>query len=303
MFPHRLFLALRQLHHCGLVPRGHSWLLHWLACLFWSHRMIKVDMPDGGTFTLDASDRGQASYFFHFGLPNEQIDFSILRAAAREFSVIFDIGAHIGFYTRLFALSAPASSVHAFEASENAFELLTLNLSGHPHAKLNRLAVAKMAGKRTFYLHPSSDLSSLLTRSGVPTTIDTTSLDDYCKKNSIPVVDFIKCDVEGAELEVILGARELLSSEYPPLWLVENPMSQHNQDFGYTERTIADTLKTFSSQPFHFFHVVQKGENIFAEECNPESISWKTVGANIWIVPERWNTTFFHTIENANLSL
>jgi FkbM family methyltransferase len=40
-----------------------------------------------------------------------------------------------------------------------------------------------------------------------------TSLDDFAKTQPAP--DFIKCDVEGAECEVIMGAREMISEHRP----------------------------------------------------------------------------------------
>jgi hypothetical protein len=45
-------------------------------------------------------------------------------------------------------------------------------------------------------------------------------LDDLWKEGAIPRLDFIKCDVEGAELEVIRGALDLIRSQLPG-WLVE----------------------------------------------------------------------------------
>jgi hypothetical protein len=48
-----------------------------------------------------------------------------------------------------------------------------------------------------------------------------TTLDDWCHERRVAVVDFIKCDVEGAEVGVLRGARSLLKSENPPIWMIE----------------------------------------------------------------------------------
>jgi hypothetical protein len=34
-------------------------------------------------------------------------------------------------------------------------------------------------------------------------------------------VDFVKCDVEGAEVKVLQGAKLLLSGSEPPIWMLE----------------------------------------------------------------------------------
>lgn len=37
------------------------------------------------------------------------------------------------------------------------------------------------------------------------------SIDTYCKKNNIDHIDFIWCDIQGAEYDMILGAKDILS--------------------------------------------------------------------------------------------
>ncbi len=48
-------------------------------------------------------------------------------------------------------------------------------------------------------------------------TIKTISIDDFVKRNNIQKVNFIKMDIEGAELEVLLGAKETLARFNPKL--------------------------------------------------------------------------------------
>jgi hypothetical protein len=46
-----------------------------------------------------------------------------------------------------------------------------------------------------------------------------TKLDDITADDT--EVDFVKCDVEGGEMMVLRGSRELRSREKPPMWLLE----------------------------------------------------------------------------------
>ena len=45
-------------------------------------------------------------------------------------------------------------------------------------------------------------------------------LDGLRAKGHIPEIDFVKCDVEGAELEVLQGSTDLIGSNHP-CWLIE----------------------------------------------------------------------------------
>jgi hypothetical protein len=47
--------------------------------------------------------------------------------------------------------------------------------------------------------------------------ISTLSIDDFVKRNRIPKVDFIKMDIEGAELSALRGAVETLKTSKPKL--------------------------------------------------------------------------------------
>ena len=39
--------------------------------------------------------------------------------------------------------------------------------------------------------------------------VKTSSLDDYAKKNNIDRIDFLKVDVEGSEIDCLIGAKNL----------------------------------------------------------------------------------------------
>lgn len=50
-----------------------------------------------------------------------------------------------------------------------------------------------------------------------------TSVDEYCNQNNIRKLDFIRCDVEGSELNVLQGARNSLKRFRPVLLLEVHP--------------------------------------------------------------------------------
>jgi hypothetical protein len=52
--------------------------------------------------------------------------------------------------------------------------------------------------------------------------VDAVTLDKMCREWGVcDRVDFIKCDVEGGELDVWRGAKQIRSGGNPPIWMLE----------------------------------------------------------------------------------
>jgi FkbM family methyltransferase len=79
------------------------------------------------------------------------------------------------------------------------------------------------------------------------TTVPTTTLDDYAAKMGVDRVDFIKMDIEGAELHALRGAARLLSSRPPPVLLIEFA-DVNTAGLGYKAIEIWDFLEALGYQ-------------------------------------------------------
>jgi FkbM family methyltransferase len=134
----------------------------------------------------------------------------------------YDIGANIGFFS-LFAarLVGEHGHVTAFEADpENAARLREhIARNKLPQIAVEEKAVWSERGTVIFArtdptVSPDRGTGHIASAAG-PATIQVAavSLDEYTSISPAP--DFIKCDVEGAELEVFRGARRLLREKRP----------------------------------------------------------------------------------------
>ena len=146
----------------------------------------------------------------------------------RDGMTVFDVGANVGELTLIFSrFVGDGGSVHAFEASRATFDKLKIvcETIGRRNVTLNHLAVSDHNGaiKLNVYADAYSSFNSQAARPlkdygldlepvGVEETPATT-IDEYCKKNKIETIDLLKIDVEGAELQVLKGAREMLESK------------------------------------------------------------------------------------------
>jgi len=162
-------------------------------------------------------------------------------------SVVFDIGAHCGFYTLLASeLVGPEGKVFAFEPFPKNINYLK------EHIRLNNLsnvvvieaAVSDIYGRSCFGLdaNASSSEGHLGVEGGI--IVKTVSLDELVDKKEIPDPDYIKIDVEGAELSVLSGARRLVERKHPVLFVSTHGQNEYEGvvkllgSFGYKLETL-----------------------------------------------------------------
>jgi len=174
--------------------------------------------------------------------------------------IFFDIGANIGWYSIYFEKLFKQLQIHAFEPVKTAYEQflknMSLNQSGFIHA--HNFGLADKNGAVDFYVSPS-----LLAASSLADTFQTNDkikvkgeirrLDDYCNKNDI-LPDFIKCDVEGAELLVFKGAEKILS-EARPLVMMEL-LRKWSKCFNYHPNDVIDLF----NKKNYFCYVIVDGK-------------------------------------------
>lgn len=149
------------------------------------------------------------------------------RLVTTKTPTIFDVGAHLGEASRKYRTLYPAAEIHAFEPFADSFEALCEQVAdGDPNIHAHALAVGASNGRSTFNLNRSPSTNSLLasdvrgsgfwggrlldTQALVDVPI--TTLDAFCEAQAIEHVDLLKLDVQGAEYDVLIGARGLMET-------------------------------------------------------------------------------------------
>ncbi|MEW6302481.1 MAG: FkbM family methyltransferase [Verrucomicrobiota bacterium] len=135
--------------------------------------------------------------------------------------MIFDVGCNSG----LFSLAAldvwPQATVHAFEPQAGLVARFSGVLAENQLAGrvvVNRVAVAGQNGEMTLFKNRASISASLVEAKAQRRTIvgretiQAITLDRYAEENRITGVDVLKLDVEGAELEALAGAENILKT-------------------------------------------------------------------------------------------
>jgi FkbM family methyltransferase len=148
------------------------------------------------------------------GARYEQRFDAALLAAIRSGDIVWDIGANEGLYTEKFARQVePSGHVVAFEPSPRNVEVLRSRFTNSNRVTICPVALADQAGTATFYANGSVDgtTDSLVARTpgAVPLQVEVRTGDEFLLRFPPNV---IKIDVEGFELEVLGGLREVLAS-------------------------------------------------------------------------------------------
>lgn len=156
----------------------------------------------------------------------------VFLSLVRPGDVVVDAGANTGYYTLLFShLAGARGRVHAFEPVPPTFELLADHVTRGrrtDNVVLNRCALAEEAGEVSLFV-PGRDLGQASMarhtagsweqeREVTGHSGTAVRLDGYAA--GLSALDFLKCDVEGAELPALRGGRETLR-RFTPLLAIE----------------------------------------------------------------------------------
>jgi FkbM family methyltransferase len=112
----------------------------------------------------------------------------------------------------------PGALKIALEANPDVAACLQCSLHGAPGLRVLNVAATDSDRPVRLYCAKSSGLSSAVRAVGTPIVVRGLPLDDIWP-TSRPV-DFIKCDVEGGELDVLRGGRRI-RNRYGPIWMLE----------------------------------------------------------------------------------
>ena len=164
---------------------------------------------------------------------HEWAETAILPTFVRRGWTAFDVGANIGYYSLILSrLVGPEGRVYAFEPNPLARERLEehVAINGTSNVEVTSLALGERLGEGRFRFDPDAPTSHevpnwgswSLARSRRAGNVNVTfsTADLVVRACAIERVHFMKIDVEGLELSVLRGAREILH-RHRPFCLVE----------------------------------------------------------------------------------
>lgn len=209
---------------------------------------------DGINYELDLSCMMQWYVFWDFKEKQRDRLYSLIRPG----DVVLDVGTNIGETLLHFArLVGETGKAYGFEPDQHNYANVKKNISLNPFKNLQVFNLGVSDKKETvklFRVDPHNlGMNRILTDEEASkfddfTTIEVDTIDNVIAANGIDNVDLIKIDIEGYEMHALRGARNLLDSQHPKLFIEvgytrllknetsPNEMIAYLQGFGYEVR-------------------------------------------------------------------
>ena len=218
------------------------------------------------------------TYFWYGPNSYERKSVALWQEMAINSDHFYDVGAFTGLYSFVALYANKAITGVAYEPSRSTFSRLNLNRNSN-HAqyrlKTRNAAVADKAGTANFNQFTSSHRlgngASLLpkTRPIVDSseTVQVVTLDEELEGASV-LPDHLKIDVEGAELKVLSGMKNLLEQRKPSILLEVTPDTYEDavrqlEHHGYRVRLVDELKFEAAACPQR----LEKVANLLAEPC------------------------------------
>jgi FkbM family methyltransferase len=151
---------------------------------------------------------------------------------------ILDVGANIGWFSLWFAHFAPTAQIHAFEPAPESYRFLAQNITANwlePRILAHEFGLSERSGTFDLHSYPTGSTNASLAnvaqaQAATTVAVRVATLDDWARESGA-VPDFIKCDVEGAELLVFKGGEHIITRDQPIIFT--EMLRKWSKAFGY----------------------------------------------------------------------
>ncbi len=212
---------------------------------------------DGREFIVNPAPHSYQNVYFLGEYEPDVTD--IISKIVVKGDVCLDIGANIGWYTTLMQkLVGENGKVYAFEPVPVSFSMLERNTklnSLSANISINNIALGETEEETEIYLFENlPDGHASLAKCGGEKyktfKIQMVTLDSFIEKNEIGEINFIKADIEGAELTMLKGAKKIFEQSRPPMLEIEMALATTCK-FGYLPNDLIEYINAQRAYDFY----------------------------------------------------
>lgn len=150
----------------------------------------------------------------------------ILAQHLKNTDIVIEAGANMGSETLLISKLVKDGHVYGFEPNPYTFERLKINTSVNElkNVSIYDIALGEKDNSIQFNIYPrdfcNSGMSSKYMATSQTRKIDVVqkTLDSFVKENKLTKVDFIKMDIQGAEMDMLMGANDTITRFKPTIF-------------------------------------------------------------------------------------
>lgn len=200
----------------------------------------------------------------------DEPDLLVVKKLVRPGDHVVDVGANVGWYTRVLAESVGSDGrVYSIEPIGETFEILSycIHRLGLGNVDLLHSGISEADGEAVMEIPSFNKGGDNFYRAKIVSGLNPcevnrqvqvrlTTLDKVLGGSKNPIT-FIKCDVEGHELAVVRGARAVIE-RFMPAWLIE--VSQDPDEPGTPSHELFSILYSYGYSAFWFngSHLVER---------------------------------------------
>lgn len=148
---------------------------------------------------------------------------------SRGARVLWDLGAHVGYYSLLFSKANRTGAIIAFEPVERNAKLFErhMNLNKVRNYEIKQLAVSNEVGTLSFNFGRTT-VAGKLSRQG-SSFVPVIKLSSWFKENASLPPNIVKMDIEGEELKVLQDIAQILRDHKPKIFLSTHGVALHHE--------------------------------------------------------------------------
>jgi len=182
---------------------------------------------------------------------------------------LYDIGGGYGLFTIFFCRAVgKKGKVITFEPNPELYNKIIENikLNKFDHVEVRQIALGKERKKETIAFHHLAPACgsfqewikarTLQSKGAKTVEVEVDSLDNQIATNNFSKPDFVKIDVQGVELDVLLGMTKTIQKHKPKLFV-----EIHGGDIQWKSRNLQKVLEFLTVSKYLMYHV-ESGEKI-----------------------------------------
>lgn len=193
----------------------------------WLRWIIQKKLTGNPGLNICGSDFNNFPHFnaflgaWHYRPDSDEMRF--LRESLTDASVVIDIGANYGVISCIAAKHCPTARIYAFEPHPETAASCRTNLlrNGLTNVTVIEKAVGRSDGDVGFTSHGSPATNRIARDMPSKIRVQITTLDGFCDEKRLEHIDFLKIDVEGADVEVLEGGRLLFERKKIKAGMIE----------------------------------------------------------------------------------
>jgi FkbM family methyltransferase len=148
----------------------------------------------------------------------------VIQKYVKKGDVVIEAGSNIGSETVILSkLVGETGRVYGFEPNPYTFDRLKINvlINEQTNVYLSDVALGEKNDTIQFNIYPKGfcnpGMSSKYMATNITKKIDVKqqTLDSYATEHSIPKIDFLKMDIQGAEIDLLNGAQKVIAQHKP----------------------------------------------------------------------------------------